>query len=144
MKSCLKYIVVFVMLVVSGATLMTISHRVQIEERSIAHIKNEIAREKETIRILDAEWAFLNNPARLEQYATQYLNLVPPTPDRMVSHFSALPDEQGNSLSPILSSAINHPNNQKLAFRVPVKPVYVLYSSTNPSVVLSPVLKENP
>ncbi len=38
-------------------------------------LEKQIASDREAIHILDAEWAYLNQPARLKNLATQYLDL---------------------------------------------------------------------
>ncbi len=38
-------------------------------------LSRQIAGDKEAIHILNAEWAYLNQPARLKSLATQYLDL---------------------------------------------------------------------
>ena len=86
----IKYAVVGVMLVVSGASLLVVSHGVQSLERKIAQLDRQIAQEQETVRIFAAEWSFLNNPERLEILASKYLDLAPPTPEQLVSHVDAV------------------------------------------------------
>lgn len=55
---------------VSGALLFVVSQRVQSTERDIRFLENKITRENESIRVLQAEWAYLNRPDRLEKLAT--------------------------------------------------------------------------
>ena len=43
--------------------------------RQIAALKTEIAREKDTINILKAEWSHLNQPERVERLAQKFLGL---------------------------------------------------------------------
>ena len=43
--------------------------------REIAVLKAEIAREKETINILRAEWSHLNQPERVERLARKFIGL---------------------------------------------------------------------
>lgn len=54
---------------VSGSLLFVISQKVQSTERDIKALEVQIARENETVRVLQAEWAYLNRPDRLESLA---------------------------------------------------------------------------
>lgn len=83
----LKYCLVFFTVALTGAMLMVVSHMVRKEEMKLASIGKQIENEREKIRILNAEWAFLNDPARLEALSARYLNLVPPTPSGMIATF---------------------------------------------------------
>jgi hypothetical protein len=46
-------------------------------QERLAAILHDAAREKETIRVLEAEWSYLNQPDRLEKLARQHLKLEP-------------------------------------------------------------------
>lgn len=87
----LKYAIVLTLTVVTGSSLMVVSHKVRLAEVEIAHIDREAAQERERIRNLKAEWAYLNDPARLEVLASQYLDLVPPTSTDLLSRFDQVP-----------------------------------------------------
>ncbi len=87
--SWIKYAVVFLLAFASGTTLMVISHRVQSVQGHIARVESSIVQEKEAIRILAAEWSFLNNPERLEKLASAYLHLIPAPPEQLVSNLDA-------------------------------------------------------
>lgn len=93
----LKYIVVFTLVIVSGTTLMDVSHHVQLAERDIKRLDREIAREEENIRVLKAEWAFLNNPVRLEALAADYIDLISPEAAQLISDVSIIPNNDPQS-----------------------------------------------
>ncbi len=52
-------------------------------EREIRKLEAEIAREEETLRILEVEWATLTNPARIERLVRRHLALGPVPPTRI-------------------------------------------------------------
>ena len=93
----LKYIVVSALVIVSGAMLMDVSHHVQRAERDIKRLDHEIAREEESIRVLKAEWAYLNNPVRLEKLAAGYVELISPEAAQLISDMSVIPDNDPQS-----------------------------------------------
>jgi hypothetical protein len=43
----------------------------------LAALTRDIGREEESLRVLQAEWSYLNQPRRLEKLAKQYLKLAP-------------------------------------------------------------------
>jgi len=114
----LKYLAVFALLVLIGAVLMHISHRVQTAERKIARVDQKIAQEQENIRVLKAEWAYLNSPQRLERLATEGLDLKAPKSAALISN-----DE---TLSELFSIPVP-PKNTKVP--PDVSPLYVETSS---------------
>ncbi len=60
---------IFSAVLVSGSLLFVVSQKVQSTERDINFLETKISREKESIRVLEAEWAYLNRPDRLEKLA---------------------------------------------------------------------------
>jgi hypothetical protein len=61
----------------AGGTLMKISYEVNMKERELARMQNQITEDTEGVRVLRAEWAYLNQPQRLEKLAAKYLALQP-------------------------------------------------------------------
>lgn len=88
----LRTIVIFSLAVLSGALLLYTSQNVQQAEHQLRQIQSSIAQEEEAIRVLNAEWAYLNSPERLEELAAEYLRLAPAAPGQIVPESSALPD----------------------------------------------------
>jgi hypothetical protein len=66
-------------------------YRVQAEEEELTRLDLQIARDRDTIQVLRAEWAHLNEPARLTELAQRHLALSPLAGLQIVS-FKALPD----------------------------------------------------
>lgn len=91
MKSLMvKYIVVFALVIATGTMLLDVSQRVQEAEREIRRADRAIEREEENIRVLRAEWAYLNDPARLELISASGLNMAVPSPENLLSDFQAV------------------------------------------------------
>jgi hypothetical protein len=51
--------------------------RVKGQERELAALKASIVSEQEAIRVLKAEWSYLNQPERLQTLAREHLPLTP-------------------------------------------------------------------
>ncbi len=105
-RSFLKYFIVFVLLVLSGWNLMNVSAKVQKLERDIAVFDRKIAVEQERIRVLKAEWAYLNDPARLEAVASSVLGLEATKGKAVLSKVDSIPEYNENLDPAMLSSSI--------------------------------------
>lgn len=108
----LKYGIVFMSVIGSGGILMNISQHVQRAERDIKIYDRKIIREQEAIRVLKAEWAYLNNPSRLEILASKGLGMYSSKSADLVS---SLPDDSHNSpvfipVKPALHHDISYKN----------------------------------
>lgn len=68
-RHILRYMVLGGCIAASGIVLMQISQHVQRAEDRQALIQREIMLEKQRIAVLEAEWAYLNAPQRLETIA---------------------------------------------------------------------------
>ncbi|MGP1396791.1 MAG: cell division protein FtsL [Inquilinaceae bacterium] len=67
------------------------SYEVGALRETLARINEDIAREHETIRVLNGDWAFLNQPDRLRELANSYTDLVPLTAAQIVAGVDSLP-----------------------------------------------------
>lgn len=101
-KIKLRTVFIFMLAALSGGMLLYTSQNVQQAERELSRIKISIAQEQESIRVLNAEWAYLNSPARLETLASDYLKMKAPLPAQFAPTPSVLPDhlieDQTNAL----------------------------------------------
>ena len=60
-----------------GTGIFHTSQKVHDEREKIATIEAAIGKEEESLRVLNAEWSYLNQPTRLEKLAKTYLHMVP-------------------------------------------------------------------
>lgn len=97
----LKHLIVFIVLAVSGGFLMHTSHSVQRLEKEVRTNEKLMEQEEEAIRILKAEWAYLNTPERLEKMARHGLHMDVPETKKVISDPENLP------VPPAQSEAIN-------------------------------------
>ena len=72
-------------------------------ERELQTLTAEIAQEGEAIRVLRAEWSYLNQPERLQALARKYLALAPTGPNQIVV-LASLPlrSEAWSNSSPVV------------------------------------------
>ncbi len=65
------------LILIAGATLMQISYQVDQKERELRKLTTQLIAHEDSIRVLKAEWAYLNQPQRLEKLSAKYLALKP-------------------------------------------------------------------
>lgn len=70
---------------IASGNLYQTSYRVQEESDKLAVLNRQIVSEQESIQILKAEWAHLNDPARLEPKVAEYMLLVPVRASQMAA-----------------------------------------------------------
>lgn len=102
--------------ILSGTMLLSTSQKVQKAERQLSVLSKEKNREGEAIRVLRAEWDYLNRPDRLEALATRYLGMKEPDLAAVTDNTARLdaPVAQAVDLlrrppqSPLAQSAVYH------------------------------------
>ncbi|MEX1109821.1 MAG: hypothetical protein WEC00_12980 [Dongiaceae bacterium] len=74
----------------AGYGMFQIKFEVQALEKELTQLNRDIRDHEETIRVLRAEWSYLNEPERLGTLAARYLELAPVAAGQLVQ-FDALP-----------------------------------------------------
>jgi cell division protein FtsL len=64
-------------LLVTGTFVFVIAQRMHYTQTELASLNRAINKERDSLRVLQAEWTYLNNPARLEKIATTLFSLQP-------------------------------------------------------------------
>lgn len=93
-----RYVALFAGIAICGALLLHTSQTVQRKEAALAALQSDLERERQSIEVLEAEWAHLNSPYRLEKLAQQYLNMVPPSAQQIMPDPDALPSYQAEAV----------------------------------------------
>lgn len=86
----LRILINMVCIAVLAIGLYLVKYSVQDVQRSVAALKTELATEKESLHLLNAEWAYLNRPNRLRNLADRHLDLVA-IDSRQIGQVSVLP-----------------------------------------------------
>ncbi len=70
-------VVALVAAVLFSFGLYNIKYDTRVAEREVLLLRQEIELEKETLKVLRAEWSHLNQPDRIQKLAEKYLDLAP-------------------------------------------------------------------
>ena len=65
--------------------LFSVKYQVQDLEDELVDLNQSIAKERQAIHVLKAEWSHLNNPERLGKLAERHLGMTPVDPSQMTS-----------------------------------------------------------
>lgn len=114
-----KSTLLFLMLaVISGALLFHTSQKVVDGQQRLAELDRDIGRENESLRVLSAEWSYLNKPERLEKLARQHLKLEP-MKGKQFARLTDLPDVPPPAETSPETDAVNNntaePANKNIA-----------------------------
>src|SRR5215475_9351611 len=93
-----------VLTIVAGYATLQFKYGVQALERELTQLDAEILRHQEAIHVLKAEWAYLNEPARLENLSRRYLDLSPVRGNQIVD-LAQLPGRGAGGAEPVLPSS---------------------------------------
>ena len=93
-----RYVALFAGIACCGALLLHTSQTVQRKEAALVALQSDLERERQSIEVLEAEWAHLNSPYRLEQLAQDYLHMVPPSAQQIMPDPDALPAYQAEAV----------------------------------------------
>ncbi len=86
----LRVLINMVCVAVLAIGLYLVKYSVQDVQRNVVTLKSDLATEKESLHLLNAEWAYLNRPDRLRQLADRHLDLVP-LDSRQIESVNVLP-----------------------------------------------------
>lgn len=94
--SKIKIFVFTIIFIFSVFSLFQIKFKVQNLNRELIELKTELAHEKNAIHILKAEWAYLNNPHRLQRLAEKFLELEELKPNQIITSESFILAKSNN------------------------------------------------
>ncbi|QJE72269.1 hypothetical protein HHL28_03385 [Aerophototrophica crusticola] len=74
----------------ASAILYQTSYEVQEQEEQLARLNRQIVAEQEAIQVLKAEWAYLNDPTRIERLVAEHM-ILQPTKSTQIVGLDAIP-----------------------------------------------------
>lgn len=84
-------IIVILFLVLAGAGLFNLKYMVEHKEKQLKELQAQVLDDQRAIRVLRAEWAYLNSPDNIQTMAVRYLGLKPTSPRQVYNEFEQLP-----------------------------------------------------
>jgi hypothetical protein len=79
-------------LAVLGAVgVFQMKYQIETKERLFRQLQQQYLSDQKSLRVLEAEWAYLNSPASLQELTGKYLELGPVPPNRILVSPSLLP-----------------------------------------------------
>jgi len=87
MSGIFRYTTTLFLLAAGGLSLVLFSVKYQVQdlEQELSDLSRAIVSDREAIHVLNAEWAYLNDPARLDAVVARFFSLKPVRPDQMVT-----------------------------------------------------------
>jgi hypothetical protein len=111
-----SHLVLWAALVGAASFLLFVTaYGVEALDDRLAGVQREIRREREAIRVLEAEWAYLNQPMRLRELVDEMSPLVPLAASQMVASIADIP-------APLPEAAMVAPGGIPLPQRKPEMP----------------------
>jgi len=82
----LRHTTVLFLLLAGGISMVLFSVKYQVHdlEAKYSRLNKELDDESRSVHVLRAEWATLNDPKRIEELASQYLDMQPIPPHQVV------------------------------------------------------------
>ena len=77
MSNRISNIIVMMCIAIAAFGLYLVKYTVQDVQRDVAVLESELENERESLHLLNAEWAYLNRPERLQALADSHLALTP-------------------------------------------------------------------
>lgn len=137
----IRYIVLVAFICASGGLLLHTSQLVQHKEAELARFKNALEREKQMVGVLEAEWAQLNSPARLEDLVQDHLDLQMPDTENIAPEFDDLPEARDAF---VFEDVEEQPDDLKVDVVAPSVAVPVRKPRVIPMKAPSKKVEENP
>ena len=108
----LRVLINMVCLAVLAIGVYLVKYSVQDVQTNVVTLRKDLATEKESLHLLNAEWAYLNRPDRLRQLADRHLDLVP-LDSRQIGNMNVLPAAAVYTTTP--AHAKQDPNIQQVS-----------------------------
>jgi hypothetical protein len=80
-----------ILVVVAGAALFQIKYKVEEKDKALDKVHAQYLEDQKAIRVLKAEWAFLNSPDYIQDVTLKYLDLRPTKSSQIIKSLDDIP-----------------------------------------------------
>lgn len=111
--------IALLVLVLAGSGLFNLKYKVENKSRELKSIQKQLQDDQRAIRVLKAEWAYLNRPDNIQSLAVKYLGLQPVRSKHIYGGMSALPWRVagGKIDAPLVDFVLSQPEELDLNVR---------------------------
>jgi len=105
--------VALLILVLAGSGLFNLKYMAEDKERELKALQNQVQDDQRAIRVLKAEWAYLNRPDNIQDLAVKYLGLKPIQPKHIYGGLKSLPWQVANGKiqAPLVDYVLSQPED---------------------------------
>lgn len=107
----------------AGAAVMQLKLAVQEQAEQVEGLAQQIHNDRESIRILEAEWAYLTSPEALQDQSIEFLALMPPAPKQIIGNLEEIPfrrsDKEVDSSTSVLLPTAQAKNDKRTPVQTP-------------------------
>ncbi|TDI60456.1 MAG: hypothetical protein E2O91_05200 [Alphaproteobacteria bacterium] len=86
-----KVFIATVLIFVAGAALFYLKYSVEQKEARLTEMRAQYLEDQKALRVLKAEWTYLNSPGYLQNLARRYLTLRPMDSRQVIAWFDSVP-----------------------------------------------------
>lgn len=97
------------LVIVLGGGLYQLKHVVEEKDRILDELYRAHVEDQKAVRVLGAEWAFLNSPEYLQEMAVRHLRLAPTLPTQVIRSLSDIPYRPGGDVVSEGDAALRYP-----------------------------------
>ena len=105
-----------------GVSMFLLKYKVQALEDELVVKQEQIARDRDAVRVLEAEWAYFNDPERLRRLSAEHLDFIQPSPGHMKTMSAlpfrkgllSLPKDQKKETAPLMQPAAQNPARTRI------------------------------
>jgi len=98
-----------VLVLVAGFTTFRVKYTVQDVEDQLYRVRKQTIAEQQEMRVLTAEWTYLNQPERLADLNQRFLSLVPITPQQLQTSIENIPMRAPEAAPDVVVAAAAEP-----------------------------------
>jgi len=127
------------LVVAAGFTTFKVKYAVQDIEDELNRVRKHTIAEQQEIRVLTAEWTYLNQPERLAELNRRFLSLVPVVPkqlQRPVADIALRPPAAADVVLASSAEVAAPPQDQAISANAPPATPAVLTAAGKPAAIL--------